>query len=302
MNESDGLYPIRTVASMTGVNPVTLRAWERRYGLITPQRTPTGHRLYSASEIERVHRVLALLREGIPVSQVGPLLDRRSENDEETTSAPQTVSERGSGPIDQAWRDSLQSACARFDGKALQGLMADALSQMDFMALLERVLLPTYLHMAAQQTSGELAAARFLAEHLRVRLGERLNFINPEQGEPLLLAGCPGHRDAVSLLRFGLHAAQRGWQVVYLGADTPLRYCRAALETSGARALVLFAQQAPPAAVQGTELPQLIKDAATPVVIAGAWAHTQSRQLRNQGATLLTEEPASALAQIHALL
>ena len=42
---AEGLLPIRTVSILTGVHSVTLRAWERRYGLITPQRTPKGHRL-----------------------------------------------------------------------------------------------------------------------------------------------------------------------------------------------------------------------------------------------------------------
>ena len=43
----EGWLPIREVARQTGVNAVTLRAWERRYGLIVPQRTPKGHRLFS---------------------------------------------------------------------------------------------------------------------------------------------------------------------------------------------------------------------------------------------------------------
>ncbi len=42
-----GLYPIRAVSRLTGVSAVTLRAWERRYGLIVPSRTAKGHRLYS---------------------------------------------------------------------------------------------------------------------------------------------------------------------------------------------------------------------------------------------------------------
>lgn len=49
----EDLVPIREVARLTGVNPVTLRAWERRYGLIQPTRTESGHRLYALSDIER---------------------------------------------------------------------------------------------------------------------------------------------------------------------------------------------------------------------------------------------------------
>ena len=71
----DGLFPIRHVCAETGINPVTLRAWERRYGLIRPLRTPKGHRLYSAEDIARIQRILALLEEGVAVSQVGRVLE-----------------------------------------------------------------------------------------------------------------------------------------------------------------------------------------------------------------------------------
>jgi MerR family transcriptional regulator, light-induced transcriptional regulator len=70
----DGLFPIRHVCAETGINPVTLRAWERRYGLIRPLRTPKGHRLYSAEDIERIRRILSLLEEGVAVSQVNRVL------------------------------------------------------------------------------------------------------------------------------------------------------------------------------------------------------------------------------------
>jgi MerR family transcriptional regulator, light-induced transcriptional regulator len=71
-----GLFPIRHVCAETGINPVTLRAWERRYGLVQPLRTPKGHRLYSALDIQRIRRILALLEEGVAVSQIAPLLQR----------------------------------------------------------------------------------------------------------------------------------------------------------------------------------------------------------------------------------
>jgi DNA-binding transcriptional MerR regulator len=68
------LLPIREVARQTGVNPVTLRAWERRYGLIQPQRTAKGHRLYGPEHIARIQQVLAWLERGVAVGQVKRLL------------------------------------------------------------------------------------------------------------------------------------------------------------------------------------------------------------------------------------
>lgn len=78
---ASGLLPIREVARSTGVNPVTLRAWERRYGLIVPQRTPKGHRLYSTEHVARIQAILTWLNRGVSVSQVKALLDSRQPSD-----------------------------------------------------------------------------------------------------------------------------------------------------------------------------------------------------------------------------
>ncbi len=59
------LFPIGEVASQTGVNPVTLRAWERRYGLIKPLRTAKGHRMYTLEHIDKIHKVLDWLERGV---------------------------------------------------------------------------------------------------------------------------------------------------------------------------------------------------------------------------------------------
>ena len=66
----EGWLPIREVARQTGVNAITLRAWERRYGLIVPQRTPKGHRLYSAEHVQRILAILTWLTATPRLSQV----------------------------------------------------------------------------------------------------------------------------------------------------------------------------------------------------------------------------------------
>lgn len=69
------LFPIRVVARLTGVNPVTIRAWERRYGLITPERTPGGHRLYSRGDVDRLRTATRLISQGMTIGQASRLLD-----------------------------------------------------------------------------------------------------------------------------------------------------------------------------------------------------------------------------------
>ena len=65
---------IRKAAELTGVKPVTLRAWERRYHLITPERNAKGHRLYSPDQIETIREICRWLERGVSIGKVKGLL------------------------------------------------------------------------------------------------------------------------------------------------------------------------------------------------------------------------------------
>lgn len=67
MSSQDGdpaTMPIGEVARQTGMTVPTLRAWERRYGLLVPVRTAGGHRRYSEEDVRRVLAVIELVRRG----------------------------------------------------------------------------------------------------------------------------------------------------------------------------------------------------------------------------------------------
>ncbi|SIO38826.1 MerR family transcriptional regulator [Salinivibrio sp. ES.052] len=72
--EASHTLTISQVAEQTGVNPVTLRAWQRRYGLLSPARTAKGHRLYSQDDVSTITHILQWLDKGVPISKVKPLL------------------------------------------------------------------------------------------------------------------------------------------------------------------------------------------------------------------------------------
>lgn len=78
MQAKEALYPIREVSNLTGVNSITLRAWERRYGLIEPVRTEGGHRLYTQTHIDQIKAAVALTEQGVAISQVKSLLDEQA--------------------------------------------------------------------------------------------------------------------------------------------------------------------------------------------------------------------------------
>ncbi len=69
----EGSYRIGTVANLTGLHHHTIRAWERRYGAIEPERTPGGSRLYSDEDVERLQLMKAITECGEPISAVAHL-------------------------------------------------------------------------------------------------------------------------------------------------------------------------------------------------------------------------------------
>lgn len=68
-------YSIGDVAERCGINPVTLRAWQRRYGLLKPQRSEGGHRQFDDDDLQRIEEIKRWIERGVPVGKVKALLD-----------------------------------------------------------------------------------------------------------------------------------------------------------------------------------------------------------------------------------
>ncbi|HEN8802087.1 TPA: MerR family transcriptional regulator [Pseudomonas putida] len=173
---SETLLPIGELARRTGVNPVTLRAWERRYGLLKPQRTAKGHRLYSLDQVERVEAVLAWLQRGASVGQVRELLDK-----------PTTTPPKGDWQARQA---QLIEAIANLSQRALDQQLNQAMALYPAVTLCEQLLLPlldqldlrwrTYFNARLEQV--------FFHSWLRSKLGARVYHDNQLlQGPAVLL-------------------------------------------------------------------------------------------------------------------
>ncbi len=69
------IYPIRTVAHLSGVNPRRIRAWEDQYNLLSPARTGGGHRLYSEEDVERIRWVKAMVDRGMSLKGIQRLME-----------------------------------------------------------------------------------------------------------------------------------------------------------------------------------------------------------------------------------
>lgn len=176
-----GLLPIREVARQTGVNPVTLRAWERRYGLIVPLRTGKGHRLYSEDDVARIHLILSWLDRGVAVGQVKGLLSAHQE-----ATLP-------SQPPESPWdpqRQRLLTAIGTFAERQLDEMLNAAMALYPPQTLYRQLLRPLLdaLEQRWRGQPGGQAERVFLHSWLRTKLGARVYHNNRQcPGAPVLL-------------------------------------------------------------------------------------------------------------------
>ena len=252
-----GWLPIREVAQRTGVNPVTLRAWERRYGLVVPQRTAKGHRLYSPAQLERVRYILTWLERGVAVGKVRDLLDE----------PPQARTDDAS-----PWDGLLQQALAaigRLDEARLDELFNGALSLYPAQTLCEFLMLPLQAELQRRWQGQFGSGVERLLYHawLRSKLGGRLYHYNRQQhGRPLLLVNQSEHPRETGHWLCAWLASSAGCPVQVF--DGPLSAGEIPLveQRLAPRALLLYSDKALPPA----QLPRLIEGAACPVLLAGA--------------------------------
>ncbi|WP_200257610.1 MerR family transcriptional regulator, partial [Halorhodospira neutriphila] len=218
MPDAHAIYPIRTVARVTGVNPVTLRAWERRYGLLQPQRTAKGHRLYTEADIARVRRILVLLDRGVPISRAREALAQGEETPAATEPEP---------PPWPEWRERLEQALTRFEPAALEGAVGELLRLYPADRAVCHVLLPTLEARLGGPPEAE-AEARLLSAFLRGHLGHLANRLQQQRlgGLRLVVAAPPGPGLAppaaeLALSALTLAALSAGHRPVLLGEQAP---------------------------------------------------------------------------------
>ena len=234
----EGLYPIREVARLTGINPVTLRAWERRYGLIEPKRTESGHRLYSMTDIETVRQVQGWIERGVSVSKVGELLACRAELDraESTPQADEYAQ----------WQSRISEALNAFDERELERLYGQIFSSYPPQIVFNDVFMPLWQHLLRQQDEfGRTSEWLLLDSFLRGRVLQRLNMQGAtELAQCVVLVGLPELCHELQLLVTGLLLARSDRAIRVLAVGQPLNELSLICEKVNPQALVLLGTRA----------------------------------------------------------
>lgn len=287
-------YPIRTVTELTGVHPVTLRAWERRYGLIKPERTPKGHRLYSQSDIECIQRITHLLEQGIAISQVRPLLERGIPRVEE----PVRVAERN---VWKDYREDMLGAIERFNENEIEHLYNDALSLYPLGLVHSQLIVPLLRQLGERWKAREagICEEHFFTTYLRNKLGSRIQQLNQHNHGPMLLIAClPGEFHEVGMLMFTLAMLDKGYRALVLGANVPLQQIPLVLKRQPCEGVVLSASSRISGSLLQEDIPQLVANLNIPVFVGGTASERHRQAIIDAGALFASSDNGYALTQI----
>ena len=272
-----GYLRIGELTKRTGVSPELLRAWEQRYGLLQPTRTPGGFRLYSAADEARVQRMQSLVAGGLAAAQAAHLVLSGGEPEPRTVPGSATTLEEAAG--------NLSAALDRLDEQAANSALDRLFSAYTVETVLQEVVLP-YLHRLGERwEAGEVSVAQehFASNLLRGRILGLAQGWGQGQGPFAVLACVPGEHHELGLLAFGVALRRRGWRITYLGTNSPISAVADIARSLAPAVVVLLSINPDNFLDPAREIKELANQ--VPVMIAGTGAtpevarHTQTRVL-----------------------
>lgn len=279
---------IGELSRRTGVAPDTLRAWERRYGLLRPERSEGGFRLYQRGDEQRVQAMKALIDSGVSAAESARLAAGGVSEVGQPTTAGEAPLE--SGP------SRLREALERFDEATAHEILDAALTRLTVDGVADQVVLPTMREIGKRWENGEISVAQehFATGLLRERILALGRNWGAGVGPRALLACPPGELHDLGLVAFGVVLRNRGWRITYLGPNTPIEtIARTAVDLRPA-AIVLAALDAERFEAAADQIAALAREA--PVLIGGEGVSAELA--RRLGAKALDPDPVRAALQL----
>lgn len=214
-----GKYSIKDLEKISGIKAHTIRMWERRYGLIEPQRTETNIRFYSDCDLKRLLNVSILNHNGIKISHIAGLTDA------EIKSRVLDLSIDGRSSSVQI--ESLMVAMLELDETKFLNGLSSSIIKLGFEVSVETVLFPFLERIGVLWQAGTINPAQehFISNLIRQKLFVAIDneMQSPVQNGPRIIMFLSEHEQhEIGLLFYNLLARKEGMNVVYLGAGVPL--------------------------------------------------------------------------------
>jgi len=273
------VYNLKAVVRETGLKPDTLRAWERRYGLPTPDRSGGGHRLYSERDIQILKWLVARQQAGLSISRAAELWHRLSEQGQDPAELPEYaaagIAPRApvlmAGQALEELRAEWLEACMAFDEPRAEAALSQALAQFPAESILLALLVPGLSEIGERWYRGEVTPHQehFASELAQRRVESLLGATpNPVLAGRILVTCPPDEQHTFVPLVLTLLLRRRGWSVTYLGANAPYAQFEQTLDSVRPRLCVMAAQTLH-AASQMLPMAHLLQSKGVPLAFGG---------------------------------
>lgn len=240
-------FPIKVVSQITGLSVHVIRAWEKRYNVVEPDRTDTNRRLYSKEDIEKLKLLNEALHLGYNIGSIAKLPSTELKNllSKENRKPVETRNE--STPTSfEVHVEELLSECMEaikdYNAKKLESILLNASAKLTQPILIEELITPLIYKVGDFWHSGEIRVAN---EHLassviRNFLYNVLDSYSLNESAPILVSATPrGQEHEFGALIAGVVSASAGWRVIYLGSNLPAEEIAAVVSHLKARVAAL---------------------------------------------------------------
>jgi len=307
------VHPIQVVSRRTGLSADVIRSWEKRHGVVTPVRTPTGRRLYSDADIDRLRLLEQATVAGYSIRRAAALppatLAAVARGGTPAASGIAVADVDAAAPASGEALEHLDACLAaieRFDGVTLDLILRRATVALSAAAFLDAVVRPLDARVAARLLDGTLRAPhRHLAHAVLRRVLDHVTATAtaPAASPDLVVTTPTGQSQELGALVTAAAAAAEGWRVTYVGPGLPAEETVEAATILGARAVALSLGTAAGDRHIPRELRRLraLLPADVAILVEGAAADAHRTVLGEIGATVL-RDTATVRAQLRALM
>lgn len=219
------MYSIKQASIRSGVSVPLIRAWERRYGVVSPQRTASGYRLYDDEAIATLVRVRELTESGWTASEASRAVLAGEVALNPLPPLPRKPVSAAAAHARQAdLVERFVEAARDMDIAATGAALDEIFAQGSYEAIVDDLLMPALVEIGRSWSEGRLDIA---AEHAAsAAVHRRLSALYEAAasvGDPLLVVGLPpGARHELGSLAFAVAVRRQGVGVLYLGPDVPV--------------------------------------------------------------------------------
>jgi PAS domain S-box-containing protein len=242
MVSSEFRYSIQVVVRRTGLSADVIRAWEKRYGAVTPKRSQTQRRLYSDADIERLRLLKRATEMGQRISNIAGLNHEALEHlVAEDMGYATSLYTQSTILLEESRTQEYLAICLQavkdLNPTALQATLERAATDLGILMLLEKIVIPLLHTIGAEWHDSDLRVIheRVASAQVRSFLGGLLNTSNRGHFGPMLLATTPlGQQHELGELILAVTAAISGWNAIYLGANVPAGEIVAVVVQTGA--------------------------------------------------------------------